>query len=282
LEAVLAHEWAHIRRGDLWLLALSRWLMTLLFFHPLYWWLRRRIREDQEALADAAAAQTEGAIDYAATLLHWVRLGKKRRGATAALALWGKPSELKRRITMLLNPQFPVEACCPGRWRLGAGGVVALGALALSVLSVRPLPSASAESPVVKPAAKPTAKPASHAAPQTAVQKKKAEPVKVAQTQAVVVDFDADGTLDLVVTGNTTPANAAQSKPKAAQEVKAEGSVVDPSKKPVAGAEIAIIAPSTAGGPKVLCRTITDAKGRFQIQVTNPDAATPWVGLVQA
>jgi hypothetical protein len=282
LEAVLAHEWAHIRRGDLWLLALSRWLMTLLFFHPLYWWLRRRIREDQEALADAAAAKVEGAIDYAATLLHWVRLGKKRRGAAAALALWGKPSELKRRITMLLNPQFPVEPDCPGRWRLGAGGVVALGALALSVLSVRPLPSASAESPAVKPVAKPTAKTASHVAPQTAVQKKIAEPVKAAQTQAVVADFNADGTLDLVVTNNTTPANAAQAKPKAAQEVKAEGSVVDPGKKPVARAEIAIIAPSTAGGPKVLCRTKTDEKGRFQIQVTNPDAATPLVGLVQA
>src|SRR5262249_7120238 len=98
LAAALAHEWADIRLGDLLLLALAGWLLPLLLAHPLYWWLRGRVREDQEALADAAAAGEDGAIDYAATLLQWVRLGRKRRGAAAALALWGKPSELKRRI----------------------------------------------------------------------------------------------------------------------------------------------------------------------------------------
>ncbi len=37
LRALLAHELAHIRRGDLWLLALGRLLLVVLFAHPLYW-----------------------------------------------------------------------------------------------------------------------------------------------------------------------------------------------------------------------------------------------------
>src|SRR5262249_47460951 len=118
LEPVLAHEWAHIRRGDLWLLALLRWLLVALFAHPLFWWLRGPIRRAREALAAPAAAGNAGPIDYAATLLHWARLGRRRRAA-AALALWGRPSQLKRRIAMLLNPGYCVETRCPGRWRWG-------------------------------------------------------------------------------------------------------------------------------------------------------------------
>src|SRR5262249_24611098 len=40
VRAALAHEWAHICHGDLWLLALERLLLPLLALHPLFWWLR--------------------------------------------------------------------------------------------------------------------------------------------------------------------------------------------------------------------------------------------------
>ena len=68
LRAVLAHEWAHIRNRDLWLLALGRCLLVVLFAHPLFWWLRRAIRGDQELLADAVAAG-DNRQDYAEDLL---------------------------------------------------------------------------------------------------------------------------------------------------------------------------------------------------------------------
>ena len=71
LEAALAHERAHFRNRDLWWIALSGLLMPVLFAHPVYWWLRRRTREDQELLADAAAA--DGRVDYAEALLAWAR-----------------------------------------------------------------------------------------------------------------------------------------------------------------------------------------------------------------
>jgi beta-lactamase regulating signal transducer with metallopeptidase domain len=36
VQAALAHEWAHIRHGDLWLLAIERLLLPLLAVHPLF------------------------------------------------------------------------------------------------------------------------------------------------------------------------------------------------------------------------------------------------------
>ena len=42
LEAVIAHELAHVRRLDLWANLLQRLVETLLFYHPAVWWLSLR------------------------------------------------------------------------------------------------------------------------------------------------------------------------------------------------------------------------------------------------
>ena len=68
VRAALAHEWAHIRHGDLWLLALERLLLPVFCLHPLFWLLRRQVRIDQELLADAAAAG-DAPVEYAQALL---------------------------------------------------------------------------------------------------------------------------------------------------------------------------------------------------------------------
>ncbi len=138
LEAALAHEWVHFRNRDLWWIALSGLLMPVLFAHPVYWWLRRRTREDQELLADAAAADGRG--DYAEALLAWARQtpDRPRLAAAGSLALWERPSQLKRRILMLLDRDFRLEPTCPRRWGLGVRGAMALSVLALSVLTFRP------------------------------------------------------------------------------------------------------------------------------------------------
>ena len=138
LEAALAHEWGHFRNRDLWWIALSGLLMPALFAHPVYWWLRRRTREDQELLADAAAADGRG--DYAEALLAWARQtpDRLRLAAAGSLALWERPSQLKRRILMLLDRDFRLEPTCPRRWGLSVRGAMALSVLALSVLTFRP------------------------------------------------------------------------------------------------------------------------------------------------
>ena len=137
-EAALAHEWGHFRNRDLWWIALSGLLMPVLFAHPAYWWLRRRSREDQELLADAAAADGRG--DYAEALLAWARQTPDRPRLTAvgSLALWERPSQLKTRILTLLDGDFRLEPTCPRRFSVFVRGATALVVLALSVLSFRP------------------------------------------------------------------------------------------------------------------------------------------------
>jgi beta-lactamase regulating signal transducer with metallopeptidase domain len=69
LEAVLAHELAHIRRWDPWVNTLQRVVETLLFYHPAVWWLSRRVRIEREFCCDEAAVRVTGQpVVYAQTL----------------------------------------------------------------------------------------------------------------------------------------------------------------------------------------------------------------------
>ena len=61
LEAVLAHELAHIRRWDLWANLVQRLVETFLFYHPAVWWLSRRMSlERGDVVADEAAVAATG------------------------------------------------------------------------------------------------------------------------------------------------------------------------------------------------------------------------------
>lgn len=56
LEAVLAHELAHVRRSDFLANLLQSLAEALLFFHPAAWWLSRHVRELREHCCDDVAA----------------------------------------------------------------------------------------------------------------------------------------------------------------------------------------------------------------------------------
>jgi D-alanyl-D-alanine endopeptidase (penicillin-binding protein 7) len=57
LEALLAHELAHVRRWDYLANLLQSLCEALLFFHPVVWWLSTRMRQERELVADELAAQ---------------------------------------------------------------------------------------------------------------------------------------------------------------------------------------------------------------------------------
>lgn len=82
LEALIAHELAHIRRHDYLVNLLQGAVEVLLFYHPAVWWLSRRIRIERELIADDLAAAA---------------LGERRR---LALAL----SELERTLDTSAPP----------------------------------------------------------------------------------------------------------------------------------------------------------------------------------
>jgi beta-lactamase regulating signal transducer with metallopeptidase domain len=126
LEALLAHELAHVARCDWLWNGLQCLLESLLFFHPATWWLGRLIRHERELACDELAVQASGdAIALAEALVHLER----RRHPGDGLTLAARGGSLMKRITRLLDPppQRP-------RWGSRSAAVLlfACGALALS------------------------------------------------------------------------------------------------------------------------------------------------------
>jgi beta-lactamase regulating signal transducer with metallopeptidase domain len=135
VEAALAHEWAHLRRGDLWTLAASRLLFVLLFAHPLFYVLRRCLRVDQELIADAEAAGPRGNVAYAEALVGWARRTSGGK-LGSSLGLLGPTSLLRKRVTLLLDAEFRVEPTCPRGWTAIVRGFTAALMMGLSLLAL--------------------------------------------------------------------------------------------------------------------------------------------------
>ncbi len=66
-EAVLLHELAHVRRHDNLLRLLQAGVVALFWFHPLVWWLHRRLVWDSERACDEAVLELTGANHAYAT-----------------------------------------------------------------------------------------------------------------------------------------------------------------------------------------------------------------------
>lgn len=122
IEALIAHELAHVRRLDWIWNGLQCVAEALLFYHPGMWWLSRRIRQEREnACDDLAVAACGDAIVLAEALSSLERL----RVPVRMFALSAKGGVLMQRIKRLLLPDSP-----PQRPRLVAP--LALLALACS------------------------------------------------------------------------------------------------------------------------------------------------------
>ena len=69
VEAILAHELAHVRRHDYLVNLMQTLAETLLFYHPAVWWLSARIRDEREHCCDDVAVAVCGdPVSYAAAL----------------------------------------------------------------------------------------------------------------------------------------------------------------------------------------------------------------------
>lgn len=104
LEAVLAHELAHVRRYDYLVNLLQTAVETLLFYHPAVWWLSRRLRVEREHACDDAAVEAVGGdvLLYARALATLETL-RERHTPAAALALAATGGSLMQRIQRLVR-----------------------------------------------------------------------------------------------------------------------------------------------------------------------------------
>ncbi|MGK5074779.1 M56 family metallopeptidase [Janthinobacterium sp. ZB1P44] len=103
LEALLAHELAHVRRWDYLVNLLQSVAEALLFFHPVVWWLSARMRAEREQVADALAAQALQDPQQLATALHALSL-HTAAPQQAGLLMSARGGALLTRIERLMAP----------------------------------------------------------------------------------------------------------------------------------------------------------------------------------
>ena len=100
LEAVLAHELAHVRRYDYLVNLVQTLVETLLFYHPAVWWTSARIRHERELCCDDLAVRLCGdPVCYARALTRLERL----RVMTPSLAMGSTGGSMLYRVQRLLG-----------------------------------------------------------------------------------------------------------------------------------------------------------------------------------
>jgi beta-lactamase regulating signal transducer with metallopeptidase domain len=129
LRAVLAHEIAHVARGDFATRALGRLAVALHGYHPFVRWLASRLELQQEMAADAQAAQTCGGRPVYLKCLAALALRADSQPLGLSPTFLSRPRTLLRRIAML---RVMDDTRTRRRWpALAAVALLAAGALAL-------------------------------------------------------------------------------------------------------------------------------------------------------
>jgi len=106
LEALLAHELAHIRRHDYLVSLLQSVAEIVLFYHPAVWWLSERVRVEREHACDDLAVRATGdVLVYARALTILETLRSQGNSNTRALVVAANGGSLMQRIQRLLNSQ---------------------------------------------------------------------------------------------------------------------------------------------------------------------------------
>ena len=128
LEAVLAHELAHIRRFDYLCNLFQTAVESVLFFHPAVWWLSRTVRERREVCCDEIAVSVcADPIVYAQALLRLEE--EKTARLQLAVALKGSKGSLLRRVKLVLGDRGIAESGTTSGVRVAAAAVLAMGLL---------------------------------------------------------------------------------------------------------------------------------------------------------
>jgi len=110
VEALLAHELAHIRRRDYLVNILQSIVEALLFYHPAVWWVSGHIRAERELCCDdMAVAVTGDVLTYASALAEL----ESNRPAHLSAALAADGGSLADRIARLLGQPRPTSRIRP-------------------------------------------------------------------------------------------------------------------------------------------------------------------------
>ena len=139
IEALLAHELAHVRRYDYLVNLLQSAVETLLFYHPAVWWISRLVRTEREHCCDDIAIHVCDRVVYVTALSDLAAIGTPR------VVMAASAGSLLCRVRRILNGT-------PGADRAGAGWLPTFVLLLIAGVFV---PAALTSAPVSDQEARP-------------------------------------------------------------------------------------------------------------------------------
>jgi beta-lactamase regulating signal transducer with metallopeptidase domain len=115
ISTLMAHELAHLRRGDYRVRLVEFLAMGLFWWHPVVWIARRALREAEEQCCDAwvVSALPGTGKTYASALLETLDFLSAAPASPPLACGIGHVSDLKRRLTMIMRGATPRALC----WR---------------------------------------------------------------------------------------------------------------------------------------------------------------------
>jgi beta-lactamase regulating signal transducer with metallopeptidase domain/predicted nucleic acid-binding Zn-ribbon protein len=161
LEALLAHELAHVRRRDYLVNLLQGAVETLLFYHPVVWWLSARVRVEREQIADDLASRAIGDPRRLALALQALDAFQREHALSGAAPLPRTPrlvlaahgGSLMSRIQRLVrpDPQRPDWKLALPLASLAALGIAVHAVAAPAVAPVPAITPVTAATPALAP-----------------------------------------------------------------------------------------------------------------------------------
>lgn len=181
LEAIFAHELAHVRRHDYLVNLLQTVIETVFFYHPAVWWVSRQVRQSREECCDDIAVAACGdRKDYVEALLgveqmrHAAALAAPHAASAALGATDGSLLARARRLLLDTDRESATPRLTASAITIAIAGIALAGissaatepvmierslsqAAASSTKASKPSTSTSSESQAAKPAGPPRA-----------------------------------------------------------------------------------------------------------------------------
>jgi beta-lactamase regulating signal transducer with metallopeptidase domain len=164
LDALLAHELAHVRRRDHWVRLLEIAATAFFWWYPVTWWARRALRRAEERCCDEWVLRVlpRSAQAYANGLLKSLTFVADSPLPAVASGL-GPVEDLEARLKEILMTRPAPQLAVPIRFALAVAAVLGLAVFPTHAQPTREEPAEAA--PVEKPAAAAPKAPAAAPAP---------------------------------------------------------------------------------------------------------------------
>lgn len=126
IEAIMVHELAHARRFDNATAALHMLVEALFWFHPLVWWMERRMIEERERACDESVVALGGSPDtYAEGILKTCRFCV---GSALSCVAGVTGADLKKRVVDIVTVHTLIRVTWRKKLLIGAAALCAVTA----------------------------------------------------------------------------------------------------------------------------------------------------------